>query len=339
MKILLIDLDNLGDVVMASFLPRAIKELYPDSYLGVLIKEYTREVVKHNPFVNETILFNPPWLGDMLDKRFTWIATAILIKKLKLSRFDLVIVVNSDWRKVLLAKLAGIPERVGANKKKAGLLLTKPGAYREDPGRHAVLDNLDLLKTLGYTTEKIQLEVFVDNDTLHWADGILKKNNLGKGESLIAIHPGAGHPARIWPAENYIKLINELEQDRDVKVMVVGSHGDQVIKKIKDKINKYKVIFLWDISVLQLAALFKKCSFVIAQDSGPMHLAAAVGTKVIALFGPSNPIKFGPYGAGHVVIRKEMPCSPCGSDPECARLDCIKTITVDDVIAQVRGAV
>lgn len=339
MKILMIDLDNLGDVVMASFLPRAIKELYPNSYLGVLIKEYSQEVVKYNPFVNEIILLNPPWLGDMLGKRFTWRATAALIKKLRLSRFDLAIVVNSDWRKALLAKLAGIPERVGANRKKASLFLTLPVAYHDDRKKHTVQENLDLLKALGSKNNEVSLEVFIDNDTLHWADGILKKNNLSKGESLIGIHPGAGHPARIWPAENYIKLINELEKDRQVKVMVVGSHGDQIIKEIKDKINKYKVIFLLDISVLQLAALFKKCSWVIAQDSGPMHLAVAVGTKVVAIFGPSNPQKFGPYGAGNIVIRKEMPCSPCGSDPECARLDCLKTITVNDVLERVRGAV
>ncbi len=337
MKILIIDLDNLGDVVMASFLPRAIKELYPDSYLGVLIKEYTQEVIKHNPFVNEIILFNPPWLGDMLDKRFTWKATKELIKKLKLSQYDLAIVVNNDWRKALLAKLAGIPERVGADKKKARLLLTKPLAYHDDPGRHAVLANLDLLKALGYSKEKVQLELFIDDDTLHWAEGILTKNNLGKDESLICIHPGAGHPARIWPAENYIKLIDELEKDQQVKVMVIGSHGDQVVREIKDKINKYKVIFFWDISVLQMAALFKKCTWVIAQDSGPMHLATAVGTKVMAIFGPSNPRKFGPYGAGHIIIRKEMPCSPCGSDPECTRLECIKNITVNDVLTQLRG--
>lgn len=337
MKILIIDLDNLGDVVMASFLPRAIKKIYPDSYVGVLIKEYSQEVIKHNPFVNEIILFNPPWLGDMLDKRFTWRATVALIKKLKLSHYDLAIVVNSDWRKTLLAKLAGIPERVGANKKKSSLFLTLPVPYHDDPAKHTVQENLDLLKALGYKNNEVNLEVFIDDDTLHWAEGMLTKNNLDKNESLIGIHPGAGHPARIWPAENYIKVINELEKDRQVRVLVVGSHGDHVIKEIKDKINKYKVIFLWDISVLQMAALFKKCTWVIAQDSGPMHLATAVGTKVIAIFGPSNPKKFGPYGAGHIVVRKEMPCSPCGSDPECVKLDCIKNISVNDVLEKVKG--
>lgn len=327
----------MGDVVMASFLPRALKELYPDSYTGVLVKEYSQDILRNNPFINELIIFNPPWLGDLLDKRFSWQQTKALIRKLKLAKFDLAIVVNSDWRKALLAKLAGIPVRVGANKKKAFLFLTKPVSYHNDPGRHTVQDNLDLLKALGYRKNEVNLEVFVDDSTQHWAAEIFTKNNLAKGESLVGIHPGAGHQARIWSSENYIKLINELEQDRKVKVMVVGSHGDQVIREIKDKINKYKVIFFWDISILQMAALFQRCACVIAQDSGPMHLATAVGARTIAIFGPSNPEKFGPYGKGHQVVRKEMTCSPCGSDPECDRLDCIKNVSVSDIVAKVRG--
>lgn len=339
MKILIIDLDNMGDVVMASFLPRALKELYPDSYIGVLVKEYSQDILRNNPLVNELIIFNPPWLGDLLDKRFSWKQTRALIQKLKLARFDLAIVVNSDWRKALVAKMAGIPKRIGADKKKASLFLTTSVAYRHDPGKHTVKENLDLVKALGYQKNEVNLEVFVDDDTQCWAEEIFTKNNLKKGEILIGIHPGAGHPARIWPSENYIKLINQLEQDQNVRVMVVGSHGDQVIKDIKDKINKYKVIFLWDISILQMAALFQRCACVIAQDSGPMHLATAVGTKTIAIFGPSDPRKFGPYGQGHIVVRKEMSCSPCGSDPECDRLDCIKKISVDAVLGKVKGVI
>ncbi len=336
MKILIIDLDNVGDVVMASFLPRALKELYPHSYIGVLVKEYSQDILRHNPFVDELIIFNPPWLGDLLNRRFSWRRTKSLAGKLKNSRFDLAIIINSDWRKALLAKIAGIPSRIGADKKRSSLFLTVPVKYDNDPAKHTVQENLDLLKALGYKKNEIKLEVFIDDDTLHWAEGILEKNNLGRQESLIGIHPGAGHPARIWPAENYVKLIDALEQDPKVKVMVVGSHGDHIIKEIKDKTNKYKVIFFLNISVLQMAALFRQCACVIAQDSGPMHLAATVGAKTIAIFGPSNPRKFGPYGPGHSVIRKEMPCSPCGSDPECNRLDCLKNISVNEVLEKVK---
>lgn len=337
MKILIIDLDNIGDVVMASFLPRALKSLYPDSYISILVKEYCQDIFKHNPYADELVIFNPPWLGDLLNKRFTWGQTKVLIKKLKIFKYDLAVVVNSDWRKASLAKMAGIPSRIGAGKKKSSLFLTMSVPYHQDPTKHVVQENLDLLKALGYNKNEISLEVFLDKDTLNWAEGILKKNNLGQGETLVGIHPGAGHPARIWPAENYIKLVDALEKDPKVKVMVVGYHSDLVIKEIKDKLNKYKVIFLLNNSVLQMAALFKQCACVIAQDSGPMHLATAVGTKTIAIFGPSNPKKFGPYGSGHIVIKKEMPCSPCGSDPDCKKLDCLKNISVNDVLERVKG--
>jgi lipopolysaccharide heptosyltransferase II len=339
MKILIIDLDNVGDVVMASFLPRALKSLYPDSYISVLVKEYSQDIFRHNTFINEMIIFNPPWLGDMLDKRFTWQQTKTLVKKLKTYKFDLAIVVNSDWRKALLAKLACIPIRVGANKKKSRLFLTKPVAFRKDPGKHTVQENLDLLKALGYKHEDAALEVFVDKDMRQWADRILLKNNLESGELLISIHPGAGHPARIWPAENYIKLINALQSEPKLKIVVAGSAHDHVIKEIEHMINKDKVIILQDISILQVAALFKKSACVVAQDSGPMHLATAVGTRVVAIFGPSNPSKFGPYGKGHIVVRQEIPCSPCGSDPECEKLDCIRNLAVEDVLKGIKALI
>jgi lipopolysaccharide heptosyltransferase II len=336
MKILLIDLDNIGDVVMASFLPHYLKILYPGSHLTCLVKEYSREVLGGNPFIDMTIIFNPPWLGDMLDKRFDWPRTRELVRTIKADKYDLAVVVNSDWRKALIPWLARIPLRVGADKKKAGFFLNKAVTYKFDKAKHTVEYNADLLRALGEKDPQPNLEVYVTAEAKRWAEEFLAKNDVTKKTCLIGIHPGAGHPARIWPVENYVELIHEMLKAPNAKVMVVGSNSDHSIREIKSKLNKYQVIFVNDISLQNMAALFQKCTCVIAQDSGPMHVATAVGTRVAALFGPSDPRRFGPYGEGHIVVKPDIDCSPCGSDPVCEKMDCWKQVTVGRVMSAVK---
>ena len=336
MKILLIDLDNIGDVVMASFLPHYLKILYPGSHLTCLVKEYSREVLSANPFIDMMTIFNPPWLGDMLDKKFSWSRTRALVKTIREGKYDLAVVVNADWRKALIPWLARIPVRVGVDKKKAGFFLTKAVTYKYEPSRHTVDYNADLLKALGEKEPKPKPEVFITPEAKSWAEEFLRKNDTRRDACLIGIHPGAGHPARIWPVENYVRLINELLTNSRCKVMVIGSNSDHSIREIKSKINKYQVIFVSDISVQRMAALFQRCVCVVAQDSGPMHVATAVGTRVVALFGPSDARRFGPYGEGHIVVKPEIDCSPCGSDPVCAKMDCWKQVTVEKVLKAVK---
>lgn len=331
MKILVIDLDNIGDVVMASFIPRKLKELFPQSYVGFLVKEYSREVLIHNPFVNELIIFNPPWLGDLLDNRFTWLKTWQLLRKLKSDKYDLAIVVNADWRKAMLAKFAGIAWRIGADKKKSVFFLTDVVSCTDDPKKHTVSYNLDLLKTLGTKENEVKLEVFINDETRHWADNFLRGHNIRGENILIGIHPGAGHQARIWPANNYVKLIEKLIENKRVKILLFDSKADGQAQEIAKNINHSALINVGNISVLQMAALFNKCRCVIAQDSGPMHLATAVGAKVVAIFGPSNHWRFGPYGNDHTIVRSELACSPCGSDPDCRDRQCLYNINPEQL--------
>ncbi len=339
MKILMIDLDNVGDVVMASFLPRALKAMYPDSYLGVLVKEYSQDVVRHNPFVNEIILFNPPWLGDLLDKRFTWSETAALIKKIKVAGFDLAIVVNSDWRNACLAKLAKIPKRIGMDQKKARYFLTETVAFEDDPQKHTVEYNIDLLRILGAKEVKAGLEVFVDENTRQWADDMLESQGIKKGNIVIGIHPGAGDPAKVWPREYFIKLINRLLEDKRIKILITESKGDNIADSIIAAIDNDRVKIARNISILKMTALLKRCDCVVSGDTGPMHLAVAVGTKVVAIFGPTNHWRYGPYGKGHVVVRKELSCSPCGDGSDCTKLDCLKNITVEEVLLKIKALI
>lgn len=338
-KILIIDLDNVGDVVMASFLPRALKEMYRDSYIGVLVKEYSQDVIRYNPFINEIILFNPPWLGDLLDNRFTWFETAALIKKINAARFDLAIVINSDWRKAILTKLAKIPKRIGMDQKKAGYFLTETVNFEDDPQKHTVEYNIDLLRILGAKEVKDDLEVFVDENTRQWADNMLESQDVNKGNIVIGIHPGAGDPAKVWPREYFIKLINRLLEDKRIKILITESKGDAIADSIIAAIDNDRVKIAKNISILKMAALFKRCACVVSGDTGPMHLAVAVDTKVVAIFGPTNHGRYGPYGKGHVVVKKELSCSPCGDGSDCAKLDCLKNITVDEVFAGLKTLV
>lgn len=334
-KMLIIDLDNIGDVVLASFLPRQLKELYPDSQIDVLIKEYSQEVLANNPFVNELIIFNPPWLGDLLHKRFNWRDSWRLIKKLHSRKYDLAVVVEADWRKALIAKLAKIPQRVGAAKKKAQLFLTRSVPHTEKIVKHVVEYNMDLLRPLGAGDEEVRLEVFIDERTRQWADDFLSGHNIKFSDIVIGIHPGAGDPAKVWPEEYFISLVNKLTAEQKIKILVTESKGDKHAAVIVAGVNNDQVIAVENISVSRMAAIFQRCKCVVSGDTGPMHLATAVGAKVVAIFGPTDERRFGPYGKGHMVVKNELECSPCGGDPHCAEYECMDSIDVEQVLEAV----
>lgn len=331
-KILIIDLDNVGDVVMASFLPRELKELYPDSQIDVLIKEYSQEVLANNPFVNELIIFNPPWLGDLLNKRFNWQDSWWLIKKLSSRKYDLAVVVDADWRKALIAKMARIPQRVGAGKKRAQLFLTRPVPYEKKAVKHVVEYNMDLLRALGGGHEEVGLEIFINRDATQWADDFFHSHDIKFSDVVIGIHPGAGDSAKVWPEENFISLINKLAAGQKIKILVTESKGDSHAAAIVAGVNNGRVIAVENISVIKMAAIFKRCKCVISGDTGPMHLAVAVGTKVVAIFGPTDDRRFGPYGKGHIVVRNELACSPCGGGSRCAERECMDSIDAEQVL-------
>jgi 3-deoxy-D-manno-octulosonic-acid transferase/heptosyltransferase-1 len=152
-------------------------------------------------------------------------------------------------------------------------------------------------------------------------------------EGLIAISPSARWATKLWGYDKFAELIRRLPSER---VVLTGSAGE---REQIDKIAQGRRNLAGQTDLFQLAELYRRCVVVITNDSGPMHLAAAVGTPVVAIFGPTDPALTGPYGEQHVVLRAGIPCSPCFKDycTNRVRMECMKLVTVEQVLKATEG--
>ena len=167
---------------------------------------------------------------------------------------------------------------------------------------------------------------------------------MGARGRTVLVHPGSRSPARIWPAERFAAVCDRVQDELDAQVVLAGGPGDgPLLSEIRGLARSHVLLVDKAPSISGFAALAKSCSLLLCHDSGPMHVAAAVGTPVVALYGSQNPVLFRPHGEGHTLLVPRMPCSPCLAPERCVPDDsyrsyCVRRHTVDEVFGAVSGA-
>jgi ADP-heptose:LPS heptosyltransferase len=179
----------------------------------------------------------------------------------------------------------------------------------------------------------------ITRDDERWADRWLQAHGYAHGDRLIAVHPGAGGNAKLWLTSHWVAVIDELMR-RGWRVIVTGGMGERaMVEAITRRTAKRPLLLVGEASIGELAALYARCDLVLGVDSGPLHLATATGTPTLALFGPIDHERFGPWGPDerHKVVRSGLWCSPCGAVDACPRgtqpAECMTTITIAQVLA------
>lgn len=328
LKILIVCWDNLGDVVLATPLIKKWRKSYPTAGLAVLVKSYTEDLLKSNPAVDELIVDTPFWAKDYAGLERGWLNYWRLIKKLRQKKFDLAIITNADWRKSLLIWLAGIPHRLGHSRKKSKLFLTT-ALYSKEKGKHIVQYHWELSpKSESAVTE--EPEIVLDKEVEHWAKNFWRIKKTFPQTVILGIHPFAGNVLRCWPIENLVELINELIKLRWEILMFYHRQEQELVKKFKTKLLA-SVTWIGNIPFSRTLALIQSCHLFLGNDSGLLHCAAALGVPVAGIYGPSDWQRSAPWGKNTKIIRKDLECSPCGSDPKCQDLKCLKAISPDEV--------
>ena len=190
----------------------------------------------------------------------------------------------------------------------------------------------NLIKPLNLTSYEQNLEFPIMSEDRCFADDFFKRSASEEGQPKVIIHPGGKKPSKLWSRRNFAQLIDRLTEEMRSQVILVGSDGEEEITDEIVKLTKHKVINLTGkLTLSQLAAVIEKADAMISNDSGPMHIAAAVGTPVVALFsGVDIPNLWYPYGDMNTVLRKEVECSPCFKN-ECEDHLCMQKISVDEV--------
>jgi len=200
---------------------------------------------------------------------------------------------------------------------------------------HALSRGMMLLHAVGIPTNEVEYKLPVSNHDRKKIDELMKQHGINGVKPLIAINPVAKWETKLWPNKKFAELADMLIDQYDMKIVFTGGIKDYSINQAITSSMKVRAInFAGKTTLTELAALYEKAALVISTDTGPMHLAAAVGTPVVALFGPTASWRTGPYGTDHQVIRAELGCSPCFKR-RCSNNICMGQISIQKVFDKV----
>ncbi len=312
---------------------RNIRLNHPSGYLACIIPSRCYSVLKDNPHLDEIIIF------DEKDRHRGMLSKLNFINLLRSKKFDIVFLLHRSFSRALICRLAGIPERIGHYTKKRAFLLTKRIVPPKKDSLHRIDYYLDVIEKAGLRIEDRYLDFFfTPEDEKHVAD-FLSKNFVRKEDFIVAINPGGNWLPKRWAVDYWASLADKLINETGLKVVITGSISDlKLAGQIKDKMIQAPLIACGVLNIKQLGALAKRVDIFITADTGPLHIANAVGCKnIIAIFGPTSKEITGPYPSGNVVcLQKDVGCRvPCYK-LNCLDNRCMQAITPSDVLAEVK---
>jgi len=328
-RILIFNVNWLGDVLFSTAAIRNIRRNFPRSYIACIVPSRCYPILKDNPNLDEIIIFDEKDRHKSVFKRFEF------VRNLRIRNFDLVFLLHRSFSRALICRLAGIPERIGHYTRKRGFLLTKKIMPPVRDSLHRIDYYLDIIERSGFKVEDRYLEFYYTDSDTSYVREFLNKNSVAKNDFLVVINPGGNWLPKRWPKEYWARLCDKLIEELNAKVVITGGYNDISLANQIKEMMKYKPIISCGVfNVKQLGALAKESGLFITADTGPLHIANSVGAKkIIAIFGPTSPLITGPYPAKNVIIlQKNVGCKiPC-YNLKCKDIRCMKAVTVDDVI-------
>lgn len=332
-KILFIQLSALGDTILAMPAIRAIRHTFPNAEVTMLASPTNLNYLAECPYIDRRIPFHKP--GGRL------------ISLLRRERFDWAIDLE-HWPRLsaLLAYATGAPMRLGFSTKEQyrHFLFTETVPHIQ--GRHEVRNFLSLAARLNCSVQELGLEVWWREKERAWVREVLAAEGISLEKSLIVLHPEAGRrgePRRRWPQVRYVALANALVAKYGAQIVLTGAPDEVAVsEEIAERMTHRAIILAGRTDVNQLAALFADATLVVSGNCGPMHLAAAVGTPVIGVHGPTSFAQWGPWSRDASIVRAPIPCSPClnlGFEYGCQALPdgtspCMHTVAVAVVLQE-----
>lgn len=346
-SVLLVRPDHLGDVLFTVPALRHLRRTWPEARLTMLVGPWSRAVADGIPYLDEVITCPFPWFSR---KPRRWPLEPYWLLRSEARRiaahgFDLSIVLRFDhWWGAWLTQWADIPRRWSYDVADVSPFLTQTVPYVS--GRHEVLQNLKLVEAAtGFSSapEDRCLEFRPSAEEIVFAGDLLAMEGIRPDDTLACVHPGTGAPVKLWRNEAWAGVIESLVREHSLKVVVTGGPGEtELVKDVEERLSVSVVNLVGRTNLGQLAAILERCRLALGVDSGPMHLAVAMGTPTVHLFGPVDARLFGPWGdpQRHLVLTSGRECIPCNRlDYPASELDahpCVREIAVEPVLAAVR---
>jgi heptosyltransferase-1 len=329
--ILLIKPSSLGDIVHAMPTCAAIRRTYPKARLTWLVKRQWASLVERIDGVDRVWPVKSTLKG--------WLSQ---VPALRTEGFDLVVDLQGLFRSAAIGWLGGSPLLVGFENGREG----SPWFYsRRVPvpqsEMHAVDRYLLVAKAVGAAeSDTPEFRFRIPPTDYDEVDRLLIRSGVTPGTSWVAMNVSARWPTKRWPAESFAEVADRMLQEGYGAVVMIGGSDERAeVAAVSGMMKTPAIDLAGATTVGLLPALLSKASLLITNDSGPMHVAAAVGTPVVALFGPTSAVRTGPYGVGHGVLTGKVPCSPCFSRTchNTLPLECLRLVSPQQVLSAVRA--
>jgi heptosyltransferase-2 len=307
-SVLFISLSNIGDAILTTPVLSVLLGQLPAAEVDVMASLRTVDLFRENRFVREVIIYDKH--ASIFDKiRF--------VKKLRRRKYDLVV----DLKNSALVFLLGSPYRT-------------PVLLKHSENISMRKKHLEKIKALGFDISQAEFLIDINEKSKLFADRLF--NDIGDDKKVVAVSCGARSHIKRWPVENFIELSKILQDEYGYFLIFLGDEQDEkTVRQITAELKEGYLDISGKTSLIELAAVLKRCSFLICNDSAIMHMASAVNIPIIALFGPTDFIKYGPEGKESTVVYKDMNCRPCQRAQCIFGHECLKSIEPKDVLEKV----
>lgn len=348
-RILVIRLDLIGDLVLSMAAVRTLKRSYPEAVIDLLALPASAKVVIHDPDLDEIITYDPNvWRRPKaLLQAKNWRNAYNLLRRLRAQHYDIAVSVFGSWAGIIAA-LSGAQRRVGFGRESYPGLMTDnvPGRHwRPGDHKHELDYCLELAKAAGATIGPADRtpRLYVDPLAQQQLEHLLAQEGIDPEKPLIVCHVSSNNgQSKRWPIPYWAILIDKLIREQNAQVILTGSPDDKpLIVSVTRQMQEQAINLAGKTSLPQLVALLQQANLVISGDSGPMHIAAAVGTPLIAIHGPTDPALSGPVSPTATVLRSDIWCSPCYNAKDSAdcrffTTQCMKNILPSQVFKVVQ---
>jgi lipopolysaccharide heptosyltransferase I len=339
LKILIVKTSAIGDVIHTLPALNALRRNYPHARIDWLVEEAAADlVIGHKAIDTVLVSRRKSWVRDLKQGKVlaAWRGFADFVKRLRATEYDLLIDFQGLLKSGIFVGLARAGRKVGFGRgmehaEGSYIFLNEP-IPPVDMDQHALIRELLLLKAIGIESEAVVFDLPVGEAQREKIGQMLEAEGIDPASPLVAINPMTTWETKHWRNERFARVADQL---LNRGLAVVFSGGPQDVRDIEDiraAMSGKAANLAGRTTLKDLAALYERADALITTDTGPMHLAAAAGTPVVALFGPTAPWRTGPFGSGHRILRAELACSPC-LKKHCDRgHECMEQITVDQVV-------
>ncbi len=361
-KILVIKLRHIGDVLLTIPAIRALRDAFPDAEITALVNSGTEDALTGSPLINEIFALDRAILKQPLFKKIKYELS--FVKKIRKQGFDMAVDLTGGDRPAIYSFLSRARYRIGYEQN--GGFIGKRFLYTHrfsiDRDKHAALQNLELLDKAGIKAQNLTVDFHISKEDKEWLDNVLMQRGIKEEDIIVHIHPTSRWLFKCWRDEAVADVIDRIQRHYGARVVMTCSPD----KREMDKANRIfelaknkPISFIGDITLKKLGAVSERAKLFFGVDSAPMHIAAALDTPVVALFGPSGAFHWGPWDndysselknpyqkrngvqifGKHTVIQRDWDCIPCGKDGcDGSKVsDCLEDISVDEVMDVIKG--